>query len=115
MNCWQKLDIAQSIIQKHFLEKITLTQRHANRPVLKFIFFNNITLYIRFNDYGEYSYQIIYSHDKYDRIRFDNFDGHWNVSSKPHHFHIRWSTDVAKSPMIGDPKEDMVKLFPYIK
>ncbi len=72
MDCNEKLDIAQRIVQKHKNNEIFSIQHEINRPVLKIRFTSGILLYIRYNDFSEYSYQIIYSQSAYDRIRFDN-------------------------------------------
>lgn len=71
-------------------------------------------LYIRYNDFGEYSYQLDFSQKKDDRIRYDNFDDKWPVSSQPHHFHPRNGLEALESPMTGDPEHDMPLLIKVI-
>jgi hypothetical protein len=73
-----------------------------------------LTLYIRYNNYGQYSYNVLFSPDKYDRIRFDNFDDRWSVSSKPHHCHPRYRKDGIDSNFTGDPAQDMPRLCELI-
>jgi len=75
--------------------------------VLRVIFHNEIYLFIRYNDYGEYSYSIIFSPNPDDQMRFDNYDDIWNVKSRPHHFHVRGMQSVIDSSMNGDPNHDI--------
>ena len=114
MDSYEKLAVAQKLIQADYSELIISLQRDPNRPALKIMFSNGNLIYIRYNDYFQYSYQIIYSQSPFDRIRFDNFDDHWNVDTKPHHKHERGSRKVSKSPMVGDPQKDIVKLNEFI-
>lgn len=114
MKCHEKLDIAQKIIQNHKSEFIFSIQHDSNRPVLRVRFISGIFLYIRYNDYSEYSYQIIYSQSEHDRIRFDNYDDHWDIDTKPHHKHDRGSKKVSRSPMCGDPSKDILKLMDFL-
>jgi hypothetical protein len=79
-----------------------------------FSFTKEVRLYIRYNDYNEYSYHIQYSPEKYDRIRFDNFDKEWDVKTRPHHLHLRNEKNVKESPMIGDPNNDMDHLLKHL-
>ncbi|MHA1520193.1 MAG: toxin-antitoxin system TumE family protein [Promethearchaeota archaeon] len=115
MDRHEKLELAQDLLQKHTNSQISSIQREPNRPVLKIRFINGILLYIRYNDYSEYSYQIIFSQSAYDRIRFDNYDDQWNIDTKPHHKHERGGREVSRSPMCGDPTKDILKLFEYLK
>lgn len=46
-----------------------------------------LTVYIQFNDFNEYSYHIQFTQKTNDFLRYDNYDDHWDVPSKPHHFH----------------------------
>lgn len=62
---------------------------------------------IQFNNYNQYSYSIIFSNILLDRCRFDNYDDHWKVTTKPHHFHPRYLKEGKESPMIGDPIKDI--------
>jgi len=55
-----------------------------------------------------------FSQKPYDRIRFDNFDEFWAVSTRPHHYHLRNKKDAIESPMIGDPQHDIPLLIKYI-
>ena len=72
-------------------------------------------LYIRYNDFSEYSYQLNYSRNKYARIRYDNYDKHWKISTTPHHLHERGKMSAIESPMKGIPIEDMQVLITILK
>ena len=102
-----KLIVARKIILENLLPKIKNEYIDDERPVLKITFFKGLVLYIRYNDYDEYSYQLIYSQKKFDRIRYDNYDDIWNVISKPHHYHPKGEKTAIESPMNGDPEYDI--------
>ena len=82
---------------------------------LKLTLTSGVICYIRYNEYGEYGYQILHSQLKNDFSRFDNFDDRWEVSTKPHHLHPRKQKEAVKSPMIGNPSKDIPILIHYIK
>jgi len=86
-----------------------------DRPLLTLAFLNGLTVYIRFNDYQEYSYQVVFSLKPNDRIRFDNFDARWSIDSQPHHFHPRCKENGIQSPMKGDPNYDIPILIKIIR
>lgn len=77
-------------------------------------FLSGYKLYIRYNDYDEYFYQLIFSQKPYDRIRFDNFDDRWDVPTRPHHYHPRGQQLANESPMNGDPHNDMPILITFL-
>ncbi len=81
---------------------------------LKLVFDAGFTLFIRYNDYGEYGYQLMFSNKKYDYVRFDNYDKEWEVSTKPHHFHSKDPKSVIESPKNGDPSHDIPILCDFI-
>ena len=81
---------------------------------LKIVLNSGVTIYIRYNEFGEYGYQIIYSPQKDDFSRFDNFDDRWDVATKPHHFHKKGSRIAIASPMLGNPNHDMPILAKYL-
>ena len=72
------------------------------------------SVYIQYNNYGEYSYSIIYSPLEQDLCRFDNYDREWPIKSVPHHFHPRGQYEAKESPMIGDPKVDIPKFCKFL-
>ena len=82
---------------------------------LKLIFRNGTILYITYNNYTEYSYQLLYTKDKFDRERFDNYDKKWDVDTKPHHFHTKGENRVIRSTMTGELNEDIPKLVSFIQ
>lgn len=92
-----------NIISEHIRE---LDIDHSTNR-LKLTVDNGIQVFIRYNNYGEYSYVIQFSLNKFDQIRYDNFDDTWDVSTKPHHCHSRYNEYVEESPFIGDPVSDM--------
>ncbi len=72
-------------------------------------------VYIQYNNYNEYSYSIVYSHLDQDLCRFDNYDQHWKVTSRPHHFHPRKIYEARESPMSGNPLDDMQELCSFLR
>ena len=82
---------------------------------LKFIFNNGTILFVTYNKVAEYSYQYIYSYKKYDRERYDNYDKHWKVKTRPHHFHPRYKKEGNESPMNGFPDHDIPVLIKFLK
>ena len=106
-----KLNVARKILLEDLLPKIKNEYIDDERPFLEISFFKGLILYIRYNDYEEYSYQLIYSQNPLDRIRYDNYDDMWNVKSKPHHYHPREEKAAIESSMNGDPKHDMLILI----
>ncbi|OLS13568.1 MAG: hypothetical protein RBG13Loki_2819 [Promethearchaeota archaeon CR_4] len=64
-------------------------------------------IYLQWNDYDQYSYSIIFSDIKFDRVRFDNYDNRWGVPDRPHHYHPRFTKEGVTSPMRGKPKMDL--------
>jgi hypothetical protein len=104
---FEKLLAARKILLGRLLSEIKDEYIDDERPFLKITFFKGIVLYIRYNDYDEYSYQIVYSQEPLDRIRYDNYDDLWNVKSKPNHFHPKGEKKALESPMIGNPEHDI--------
>lgn len=76
---------------------------------------SGIAVFIRYNNYNEYSYVIIFSSQALDRLRFDNFDDKLEVTTKPHHTHPRYMKKAIKSPFIGKPFEDIAFLCNLIR
>ena len=111
MNSKSKIETAFEIINNRLSGEIIESSINISLRRAKFHLSKGINLYLRYNDHDEYSYHFQYSPEKYDRIRFDNFDKEWSVESKPHHFHLRNQKSVERSPMIGDPTHDMEYLL----
>jgi hypothetical protein len=82
---------------------------------LKIILKSGTIIFIRYNQFGEYGYQIKYSSQKNDFSRFDNFDDRWDVSTKPHYFHRKGSFKAIASPMLGNPTHDIPILVKFLK
>ncbi len=114
-----KLNLAFHILTNEFKDVLREIIVYKDRPVLKAIFQNEIILNVRYNDYGEYTYSVIYSPNPDDQMRFDNYDDRWNVKTRPHHFHIRGMQSVKESPMKGEPNQDIPilirKIIEYLK
>jgi len=115
MDADAKLNSALRFIQSSFMINITSYKKDEDRPVISINFDNGINLYIRYNDYEEYSYQIMFSQDKYYRIRYDNYDDCWSLSTKPHHIHERGKKEAVESEMTGKPESDMPLLIEVLK
>ena len=88
-------------------------QSHLARIIL--ILNDGSTIIVRYNDHNQYSYSLIYSNIKYDRVRFDNYDDRWPVKTKPHHFHAINGKEAFASPMIGDPIHDLAIFIKLIR
>ena len=106
---------ARKIILQTLQSEIIQTELNTSIYQLKIIFSQGSILYIRYNEYNEYGYQLIITKRKGDFVRFDNFDDRWPVSTKPHHFHSRYDNPVVDSPMTGDPKQDIPNLIQFLK
>ena len=102
-----KLTAARKLLLYRLLSEIKDEYIDDERPFLKITFFRGLVLYIRYNDFDEYSYQIVYSQEPLDRIRYDNYDDMWKVNSKPHHFHPKGDKTAIESPMNGEPSHDI--------
>ena len=68
---------------------------------------SGITVFIRYNNYNQYSYVVLFSSQSLDRVRFDNFDDRWEVTSKPNHTHLRYIEKATSSPFTGIPSQDI--------
>ena len=106
---------ARRILILALQSEIVQTELNTSIYQLKILFSQGSILYIRYNKFDEYAYHLLLTKRKNDYIRFDNFDDIWPVSTKPHHFHSRFSKSVTESPMTGKPKEDMPKLIQILK
>ena len=109
------LRIARTLLINLLERDIIKDELNESLSQLKIMLKSSTTIYIRYNEYGEYGYQIIHSHKKNDFSRFDNFDDRWEVETRPHHLHIRGKNEVVESGMNGNPKEDIPLLVEYIK
>ena len=107
MNAISKILEAQKIINNNLASEIRSTNLNKWGKELEVSLFNGVRIYIVYNDFNQYSYSVIYSESKHDRIRYDNYDDRWDVTTKPHHLHLRGSRQTIESKMIGNPHKDM--------
>jgi len=91
--------------------KITILVKGQMNIILR----DGVRMFIRYNNYQEYSYTVMFSNSQDDRCRFDNFDKNWDVATKPHHFHPRQAKEGYSSPMKGNPEHDMSLLVQYLQ
>ncbi len=110
MDALSKLNHARDILLPKLINNLVCIELSEEHFTLKFLFKNGEQLYIRYNDYNEYSYQIEFSSQIGDFIRYDNFDDRWDVDTRPHHLHNR-NKEVITSNMLGIPNHDMSILF----
>lgn len=106
---------SKSILEKELSIYIKNLDFEPKLARIKMILRDGTLLYVRYNNYNEYSYAIIYSKLKFDRVRFDNYDDKWNVVTRPHHYHPRQSKDGFLSPMNGNYKHDIPEFCNLIK
>ncbi len=114
MDSQKKLQLTQSIILKNYNTIIKEINLYKDRPVLRVLFHNEVVLYIRYNDYGEYFYSVIFSPNPDDQMGFENYDDVCDVKTHPHHFHVRGLQSVIESPMSGEPNNDIPILLKNI-
>ena len=111
----QKLSLAIKLFE-NFCSDIILTKsinwRHKR---VTFGLNDSRIIFIQYNDYEEYSYSIVFTSEVGDLSRFDNYDAHWEVKSKPHHYHPRFEYDPKNSPMTGNPEKDMEILCDFLR
>ena len=104
-----------NIIQTELQKSIVNIDLELDAGRLKIILKNRIIIYIRYNNFQQYSYVVQFSLKQGDRVQFDNFDDRWAVSSRPHHCHPRFKRETIKSKFNGTPKDDMPILCSLIK
>ena len=115
MDSREYLDLARNLITQKYTRLIREVLLHKERPVLKVVFNFEVILYIRYNNFGEYSYSVVFSPNPDDQMRFDNYDDRWDVKTRPHHFHVRGLQSSIESPMLGDPNHDIPILLRMIQ
>lgn len=87
----------KSILEISLRDKIKSVEIKILYNQLKTEFSDSSLLYIVYNDFGEYAYQLIFSNNKLDRIRLDSMDKNWEVDTNPNHFHPRFSKNGYKT------------------
>ncbi|WP_371804106.1 toxin-antitoxin system TumE family protein [Candidatus Lokiarchaeum ossiferum] len=108
------LQKARTILLEILQNQIVEDEFHESISQLKLVLNSGVRVYIKYNQFGEYGYQILHSYEKNDFSRFDNFDDHWDVKSRPHHHHLKGGLEVIQSPMRGSPENDMPILVKYL-
>ncbi|MHA1646916.1 MAG: hypothetical protein ACTSVL_05020 [Promethearchaeota archaeon] len=109
-----KLNIAKNILNSSLSELILSFSFLPEQNQLRFDLRNGSRLYIIYNVFGEYAYQLSFSYNPLDRIRFDAMDKKWKVPNPPHHFHPRFIKEGFHSPMTGNPSQDLPVLIDLI-
>ncbi len=114
MSGYDKLFIMYQELTLKLVNHIVAAEINSIIHELKITFRSRIILYIRYNDFDEYGYHLMYSNKRGDYVRFDNHDKNWNVSSSPHHFHLRYKKGVEASLMNGSPNNDAPYLIDFL-
>lgn len=114
MSSLQKLDKAKLLLHQYLSIHLISLKFEPKLARIHAILRDNVQLFIRYNNYDEYSYTVIYSKSSLDRCRFDNYDDRWEVTTRPHHFHPRKKKIGIQSPMIGNPEKDIQTLCELI-
>ena len=110
-----KLITAKTLLQHQIKDNILIISLNFEKKRLFALLNDGIEIRMVYNNYDEYSYSIIYSKLELDRIRFDNYDKIWEVSTKPHHYHPRYEKKAVSSKMTGDPENDIPILCRFLK
>jgi hypothetical protein len=105
---------ALMLLEKELIDEIQEVQSIVSQGRAKIIL-KDVILYIQYNKFREYGYQLVFSEKIDDQARFDNFDKNWDVKTKPHHFHPRNTDKAFSSPMKGEPEKDIPILCQLIK
>ena len=115
MDCRKTLELARNFFTQNYSILTREIILDKERPVLRIVFNFEVVLYIRYNDFGEYSYSVIFSPNPDDQMRYDNYDDKWDVISRPHHFHTRGLKSTIESPMLGEPNHDIPIIIKMIQ
>jgi hypothetical protein len=115
MSAIDKLIRARHLLEQLLDDLIVSLSINIDFKRLYILLKDGVKIYIVYNNYGEYSYSIVFSKLELYRYRFDNYDAHWNVSTTPHHFHPRNKKEATSSDMIGDPDSDIPLFCNYLK
>jgi len=115
MSSLTKLMESKPILEKELSIYIKNLDFEPKLARIKITLRDGALLYVRYNNYNEYSYAIIYSKLELDRVRFDNYDDQWNVVTRPHHYHPRQCKNGFISPMNGNHKHDIPEFCNLIK
>jgi len=107
MSSIKKLEESKSILEKELSIYIKNLNFEPKLARISLILRDDMNLYIRYNNHDEYSHVIIFSKLELDRVRFDNYDDRWNISTRPHHYHPRYLREGFSSPMNGNHEHDI--------
>lgn len=107
MSAIDKVNRAKKLLEKILDKSIITLSINLKYYRIHLTLKDGVNLYIVYNNYDQYSYNVIFSNIEMDRCRFDNYDDQWDVSSKPHHFHPRYKNETETSQMKGDPDVDI--------
>ncbi len=110
MSGTNKIELARRILEQKLRDLILDLQVNYTSPRLVAIVRDGSRIYVRYNDHDQYTYSVVFSASEGDKCLFDNYDDRWKVTTRPHHFHSRFRTQVSASPMRGKPEEDIVLL-----
>ena len=111
----KQLDKAKLLLHQHLSILLKTINFEPKLARIHVILRDNVQIFIRYNNYGEYSYSIIFSKSELDRCRYDNYDDRWDVITRPHHFHPRKKLKAILSKMTGNPDNDIPFLCKLIK
>ncbi|MGQ4874795.1 MAG: toxin-antitoxin system TumE family protein [Promethearchaeia archaeon] len=82
------------ILEKELSVQVKLINFEPKLARIHIFLRDNTQIFIKYNNYGEYSYSLFFSKRDLDRCRFDNYDDKWDVSTRPHHFHPRFKKEA---------------------
>ena len=114
MSSLKKLDKARLLLHQCLSIHLITLNFEPKLARIHAILRDNVQLFIRYNNYEEYSYSIVFSKTALDRCRYDNYDDRWEVPTRPHHFHPRKKLGAIQSKMRGNPEEDIPRLCELI-
>ncbi|HMF31379.1 MAG TPA: hypothetical protein VKK79_08200 [Candidatus Lokiarchaeia archaeon] len=115
MEGFDKIELAQDILEEDLGDLLENILFDFEIPRFTATLVDRTKIIIRYNNYDEYAYFIIFSESLLDRCLFDNYDQRWEVESSPHHFHPRFSKPAFSSPMNGNPELDIRLLCELIQ
>jgi len=114
MSSLQQLDKARLLLHQYLSIHLITLKFEPKLARIHAILRDNVQLYIRYNNHGEYSYSILFSKTALDRCRYDNYDDRWEVLTRPNHFHPRKNKEAFQSIMTGNPEKDIPLLCELI-
>ncbi len=110
-----KLDEIKHLIEKKISLSLKSLIFEPKLSRLSIFLQDGTIIYIRYNDFQENSYNLIFSKNNLDTCRFDNYDDRWDVKTHPNHVHPRFNKYGCSSPMMGEPEQDIPLLCYLLK